>query len=104
MDLHPGDGVFGGIEIGRAAQDLRGDRILANLCVLACEVFLTDVLEQFHKSLGAGKGGRSEDRRKSQTFRARNSTRARPTVIGIPHLSRLYTLSQCSGASVASAN
>jgi hypothetical protein len=98
MDLDPGDGVFGGIEVGWAAQNFRGDRIFANLCVLAREVLLADVLEQFDRTLGAREGRRSENRREFQTFRARNSGRARSSVIGIPQLWRLYTFPQCGGA------
>ena len=57
MDLHPGYGVFGGVEIGRTAQYFSGDTILANLGVPTLEVLFADVLEKLHQPLGAGKGG-----------------------------------------------
>ena len=86
MDLHPGDGVFGGIEIGGAAQHFGGDAIFANLCVMTLEVLFADVLEQFDQPLGAREGWRGENCRELQTFRIGNSGEASSSVIDIRHL------------------
>jgi len=86
MDFHPGDGVFRGIEIGRAPQHLGGDAILANLFVITLEVLGADVFEQFDQPLGARESGRRENRRQFQAFRTDNSGGASFPKVSIPHL------------------
>ena len=55
MDLHARDGVFGGIEVGRASQDFGGNGIFANFAVAALEVPCANVFQQLDQPLRRAK-------------------------------------------------